>query len=478
MPRTSRRGFLAASTFPLLAPRALVRAAGPDRRVLVVGAGLAGLSAATLLVEKGYEVTVVEARDRPGGRIWTWREPWKDGQWLEAGAPGGPDTARRMAKWCETLGLELAALRATAPSELLLHLRGETFPARELIERNPYGLPLELAKVPPNALMARYVDPVAAKMKDRAAWTRPEWAPYDGKSLATFLREQGAPPGARALMARAPNCNSLESASALWAIREAATLRPTGVTKQLSVKGGMDRLPQAFAERLRGRIRYETALVAVKRQGERLTAFVENKGRAQPIETGHLVVAAPFPALLDVEFDPALPEGKARAIRELPYTQISKVYVQTKTRSYERRGLTSLLWTDSPIEQVLVATPADSDKSARGLLHVWMDGEAATEIDGMAEQKRISYALGMLELLLTGSRESAETVRFHSWNLDPWAKGAYCHFAPGQVASLHPHIAPPVGNIHFAGEHTSTVEAGMEGALESGERVAAEITRA
>ncbi len=179
-----------------------------------------------------------------------------------------------------------------------------------------------------------------------------------------------------------------------------------------------------------------------------------------------------------MEFDPELPEGKARAIRDLPYTQISKVYVQTKTRYYERRGLTSLLWSDSPIEQVFVATPQDFDKSARGLLHVWMDGESATEIDGMAEQKRVSYVLGMLELLLPGSRESAETVRFHSWNLDPWAKGAYCHFAPGQVASLHPHIAPPVGNIHFAGEHTSTVEVGMEAALESGERVVAEITRA
>src|SRR5258706_15667122 len=94
MPRTSRRGFLAASTLPLLARHVLARAAGPDRRVLVVGAGLAGLSAATLLGEKGYEVTVVEARDRPGGRLWTWREPWKDGQWLEAGGAGGADTPR------------------------------------------------------------------------------------------------------------------------------------------------------------------------------------------------------------------------------------------------------------------------------------------------------------------------------------------------------------------------------------------------
>src|SRR5258708_26713296 len=127
----------------------------------------------------------------------------------------------------------------------------------------------------------------------------------------------------------------------------------------------MGSVPHALAERLKGRLQHETGLVAVKRQGERLTAFVENKGRAHAIETGHLVLAAPFPALQDVEFDPELPEGKARAIRELPYTQIAKVYVQTKTRYYDRRGLTSLLWTDSPIEQQFLATPQDSARRAR-----------------------------------------------------------------------------------------------------------------
>ena len=478
MRSVSRRRFLAAAAAPLLVPRARPGAAGPDRRVVVVGAGLAGLSAAYLLGERGYEVTLVEARDRPGGRIWTWREPFKDGQWLEAGAPSSDDGSKRLLKWCQAFGLELeAAPRTSAPSEVLLHLKGETFPARELILRNPYGLPLDLAKVPPHTLLARYLAPVAAKLPDRRAWTRPEWASYDGKSLATLLREVGAPSAARALLAQAAEGGSLASTSALWAIRGAARPRLAGVTKSLTVKGGMDRLPQAFAARIKGRILQDTALVAVRVRGERVTAFVESKGRAAPLEARHLVLTAPFGALQDVEFDPGLPAGKTRAIQELPYAQVSHVYVQTRSRFYERRGLQSLLWTDTPIGHVLVATPPDSP-SGRGLLQVSLQGEAATEVDGMVEEKRIPYLLALLELVLQGARENAETVRFHSWNLDPWAKGAYSHFAPGQVASLHPHIAPPVGNIHFAGDHTSTVEAGMEAALESGERVVAEITRA
>lgn len=443
--------------------------------MVVVGAGLAGLSAAYILGERGYEVTLVEARGRPGGRIWTWREPFKDGQWLEAGAPSSDDGSKRLLRWCQAFGLELVAPpRPSPPPELLLHLKGETFPARELILRNPYGLPLELAKIPPHALLARYLAPLAAKLPDRAAWTRPEWAPYDGKSLATLLREAGAPPAARAFMAQAAEGGSLSTTSALWAIHDAAGPRLAGVTKSLVVKGGMDRLPRAFAERVKGRILYDTALVALRVRGERVVAFVESKERATPVEARHLVLTAPFGALQDVAFDPALPAGKAKAIQELPYAQVSHIYVQTRSRFYERRGLLSLLWTDTPIGRVLVATPPDSP-SGRGLLQVWVQGEAATEIDGMAEEKRLPYVMALLELVLQGARENAETVRFHSWNLDPWAKGAWRRFSPGQVAALHPQVAPPVGPLHFAGEHTSTLESGLEAALESAERVVAEI---
>src|SRR5258708_12988450 len=95
-----------------------------------------------------------------------------------------------------TLGLELGAPpRAGAPPpELLLHLKGETFPARELIERNPYGLPLDLAKVPPNALMARYVDPVALTIRDRVASPRPSAAQYHVTPQPTLLPHHFPPP--------------------------------------------------------------------------------------------------------------------------------------------------------------------------------------------------------------------------------------------------------------------------------------------
>ena len=172
-----------------------------------------------------------------------------------------------MVKWCETLGLELGALPVTATPEVLLHLKGETYPSRELIERNPYGLPLDLAKVPPNVLMARYVDPVAAKMRDRGR--------LDAPGVGRLRRQVAGHVPARAGGARGgPRADGPRSRLQPPRVRLGPLGHPRGggpvspePRKPLTVKGGMDRLPQAFAERLKGRIHYETALAAVTRPG-------------------------------------------------------------------------------------------------------------------------------------------------------------------------------------------------------------------
>ena len=476
----TRRTFLAASAATSASPRLLAQGSSAGKTVLVVGAGLAGLNAALRLGARGFEVTLVEARDRVGGRLHT-RRDFKDDQWLDAGAQGGADSYKRLLALSHDLNVRLATpLRATAPPELLLHMKGRTFRSGELAKDpslNPYDLPDDLKRVPPPLLASRYISPVAARLEDRAAWTRPEWSAYDKKSLKAFLEESGAPNDAIDLISRSPNCNSLETASALWAIRDAARFRLAGATAQLSAAEGMDRVPQAMAARLQGKIKLGVILKKVTTTATGIRASVapsHGVGGTSQIEAAHLVLAIPFSVLRGLEISAELGEGKRRAIQNLPYTLISKVYLQTRTRYFESLGLGNVLWTDTPIERVFASTPRDST-SPRGLLHVWMDGESADAIDKMSEADRIPYVIATLEKILPGTKDNVETAYFQSWGLDPYAKGAYCHFGVGQAGSLHPHIAPPAGRLHFAGEHTTTEEPGMEAALESGERVAMEI---
>ena len=96
----------------------------------------------------------------------------------------------------------------------------------------------------------------------------------------------------------------------------------------------------------------------------------------------------------------------------------------------------------------------------------------------MSERERIDVALDAMELLFPGRRALIEVGASKCWDEDPWARGAYAFFRPGQMRSLQPHIARPEGRIHFAGDHTSAWMGWIEGALESGLRAAREVHEA
>lgn len=277
----------------------------------------------------------------------------------------------------------------------------------------------------------------------------------------------------------APNCNGLATASALWAIRDAARFRLAGTTKQLAVAGGLSQLAEGLARTMQAKLLLGAAVRRIQADKKKVTVSLEamTSGRTQTLDFSRVIIAIPFSTLRDVILDVNLPPGKMRAIRELPYTNISKLFVQTKSRAFEKAGLSSVLWTDTPIERVFAATPPGS-QSSRGLLHVWMDGEGASNVDAMTADKRVPFIVNHLTKVLPAVEGDIESATYFSWAEFPWAKGAYCHFAPGQVRDLHPHIAPPVGLLHFAGEHTTTIEPGMEAALESGERCAREVATA
>ncbi len=96
----------------------------------------------------------------------------------------------------------------------------------------------------------------------------------------------------------------------------------------------------------------------------------------------------------------------------------------------------------------------------------------------LPEEARIDFALEQVDGVFPGVRDHVEGGTSYSWVTDPWTRGGYSSLARGQTFSLLPHIARPEGRIHFAGEHTSWMSVSMEGALESGNRVAREVNAA
>jgi monoamine oxidase len=167
---------------------------------------------------------------------------------------------------------------------------------------------------------------------------------------------------------------------------------------------------------------------------------------------------------------------KQQAIRQLHYDTATKVFLQFKHRLWEvnegiRGGGTI---TDLPIKMLYY--PDSGPTEGRGILlasYTW--GEDALTWGAMPHEEQIQRALEYVNKIHKGLDEHCEGGTSKAWHTDQYARGAYALFLPGQFRRLHQHIIAPEGRVHFAGEHASLAHAWIQGAIESGLRVAMEI---
>src|SRR5262245_24091757 len=211
----TRRDFLRRSVIavaPLAAPsrsqfegQDQIGRAEASKKVIIIGAGLAGLSAAFELSRFGHEVTLLEARLRPGGRVYTLRGPFSDGMYAEAGAARIPDNHHLTLKYIKLFGLTLDQFE---PGNLaqVAYVRGRRIKIHAGEEAPLSGLPgsftPEERKGSLAGLWERYVMPVFKEMGNPAAsgWPPDSLKKYDKVTFAEFLRQRGTSPDAIALM--------------------------------------------------------------------------------------------------------------------------------------------------------------------------------------------------------------------------------------------------------------------------------------
>ena len=130
------------------------------------------------------------------------------------------------------------------------------------------------------------------------------------------------------------------------------------------------------------------------------------------------------------------------------------------------------MWTDSPLQRILPIRDATGKFTS---WVSWVNGKDAQMLDAMSRKELSQFFHSELKRIRPSTANNVDIIEVVSWGKDPYAKGAYSYFAPGQIRRLRDAMARPWGRIHFAGEHTAIASPGMESALESGERVASEI---
>jgi monoamine oxidase len=443
------------------------RGGGPPKRVLVVGAGMAGLVAARELLRAGHSPLLIEARTRVGGRIETLRGPFSHGLHAEAGAMRIPRRHALTLAYLDAFGIRPSPFLSYNPAAwCLIHHRrnrlAEVMARPALINQD---LPERERDVGLRELFDEAIRPLTELLErdGEAAWCEIVER-YGRVSLRDFFLMRGWSEGAIEVYGMLAGFETLLFSSALEFIREAISrLRDDTLT----ISDGMDRLPIAFLRELGGRIRYGMRLTALSQSDSEVVVHARSLFGRETFRGDHAILTVPFSVLRHVEFLTPLSRGKQRAIRNLHYEAACKIFFECASRVWERDGIaggTSV--TDLAIQNIYY--PMAGDGSGRGVLTLYCHGLDANRFGALDEEERLLQAYENLVEVHPDASAAVECGASKVWNNDEFAGGAYAFFQPHQEALLHDHIVRPEGRIHFAGEHVSLHHRWIQGAVESG----------
>jgi monoamine oxidase len=465
----NRREFLGSVVVGLpVALAARSHVSQPRRHVIVIGAGLAGLSAASELQSAGCDVSILEAQARTGGRVYTLRAPFSDGLYAEAGAARIQDTHEYTLRYVKRFNLTLDPFRPTEGKSVTC------VAGRRIL--GPQGMPVDLAQVPLDfsdeertlGLRGGLVKYLFSQMAAIGDPTSPGWPSQDFSrfeiSIAELCQHNGASP---AFLRMVTLGHDLAGMSALHFLRD--TVLGAKTTSWFKIRGGNDRLPMALAASLSDSIRYGAPVVQI-RQADASIHVTYLRDRTPVTITGDYVVCAlPARVVPTIEIAPELPLAKRTALQELGSLAMARVHLQTRRRFWLERGETGWAATDDPMD---IWDYSRDQPGQRGVLGAYLSGAIAREVTRLDSRERGRFVLERMERAHPGVTEEYETSASHSWIDDPWARGAGAEFEPGQMSRFYQTLRVPVGRIYFAGEYTSPWSGWMNGALESGHRVA------
>jgi len=447
--------------------------------VVIIGAGLAGLAAARELEEAGHEVTVLEAKSRPGGRVQTLRSPFANGLHAEAGAVAFSQAYTEANRYIDELGLERAEwARPDLPQ--LYHLNGERFAAGGDTQADwPYDLSEEEQGLGPMGLMKKYLFGTLPKAIGKPeSWNESPLRELDEMSLGDYLRKQGASEGGVELIAdtqffgfRINRTSALSSALADFGLFMGGA--------PFVLEGGNDRLPEAMARRLSRQIRYGVEVTALRDTGSGVEVQAERAGRSETYAADRAVCTVPLGVLEGLSVEPQMTQEKRRAVQEVPYVGATRTFVQVGRAFWHEEGVTGRAPTDLPIGTIDRHPWAEAPgPSERSVLEAYATGEAAVQQAALSDEEVIEQVLRGMENVHPRIREHVEGAVVKTWSRAPYSLGAYSWPAPGDVTGRLGALQAPHGRIHFAGEHISVLRSTMEGALRSGIRAATEVNEA
>jgi monoamine oxidase len=440
------------------------------KKVVVGGAGIAGMCCAYELMKKGHEVVVLEASGRHGGHVFTTRDGLSDGLYADFGQEHitKPGYERY---WQYIEEFKLTALPYPRRRNLMRRFNNKYY-SEEML-RDPAELKnlgynekevKYLSAHPFWDLKSLYLNPYLDQFTDEYQPFGIGYDDLDKMSVADLYKKDGASKAALGQMEG-------HGSSALYELWMAAILKLRGVPlfppELFRLKDGNQMLPNAFAKKLGDRVRLNCPIVSILNGESGVTVTYKQNNEQKEISADYFVNCIPLPAFRNIPVEPALPPERQYIVDNVSYDSYQRFVFQASSQFWKNDGVSINL-----------------DTNHADLWAVW---QSAEEVDthrvivlgtgpgGISPQR----ALAAFREVYPGKKDSIEQVVSRDWTKEKFSPTCErLAFPIGELAKFWPHLMKPQGRIHFAGAYADNLNWGTEAATRSANRVATEIDKA
>jgi monoamine oxidase len=217
-------------------------------------------------------------------------------------------------------------------------------------------------------------------------------------------------------------------------------------------------------------VRLNAPVTSIRALPDEVAVTYQQAGSHLTISSAFAILAIPLTTARLIEFNPPLPSTHQRMVNELSYGAVTKVLIEYRKRFWDDQRWNGRLVTDARIGYTWHAT--SHIEHEHGILTAYTGGGPGAKLASLSDEERIKVAVGEIEKLFPGSSDLIECTATMAWPNEPYTRGSYAALAPGEVTAHWKTLFEPAGRLFFAGEHATDIQGFMEGAVESGQRVA------